>query len=224
MNYGVSFNRGDIVANCATDVRADFVRKVYSLFFLSLLVTVGVGALAVPYTQVIMSMWFVVIIAEIACLFGLMAAQRVSGLNVALLYLFSAIQGLILGPLLALYEARFPGLPAEAGWVTLAVFGGLTGYVFATKKDFSFLGGILWVGIIALMAAGIVSIFVHAAWLSIAYSVVGVLIFSGYVLYDTSQIMNRLSPQDAVVGAAMLYLDFVNLFLFILRLLSNRRD
>lgn len=224
MNYGVPYNSGGFVANQSADVRADFIRKVYSLFFLSMLVTVGVGAWAAANISVIDGFLPMLMIAGIVCIIALVFTQRVAGLNVALLYLYSAIQGAILGPLLAMYEARYPGLPAEAGWVTVAVFGSLTAYVFASKKDFSFLGGMLFIGLIALIVAGLVSFFVHAAWLSMVYSVVGVLIFSGYVLYDTSQIMLKLGPQDTVIGAVTLYLDFVNLFLFILRLLSSRRD
>ena len=224
MNYGVPYSGGGFVANQSADVRADFIRKVYSLFFLSLLVTVGVGALAAPYTPVVLGFWPILLIAGFVCIIALSFAQRAAGWNLALLYLYSAIQGAILGPLLTLYEARYPGLPAQAGWLTIAVFGGLTAYVFMSKKDFSFLGGMLFMGLIALIVAGIVSFFFHAAWLATAYSVVGVLIFSGYVLYDTSRIMTRLGPEDAVMGAVSLYLDFINLFLFILRLLSSRRD
>jgi FtsH-binding integral membrane protein len=223
MNYGMSYS-GGVVANQPANVRAEFIRKVYSLFFLSLLVTVGVGALLAPYTAAVLGLWPILAIAGIVCIIALSFAQRVQGLNLALLLLYSAIQGAILGPLLTIYEARFPGIAAEAGWITIAVFGALTGYVFTSKKDFSFLGGILFVGLIAMIVAGIVMMFVHAALASTIYSVFGVLLFSGYVLYDTSRIMLRLSPEDAVIGAVQLYLDFVNLFMFILRLLSSRRN
>ncbi len=81
----------------------------------------------------------------------------------------------------------------------------------------------LFMSLIALLVAGIVMLFVQAAWASMLYSVAGVVIFSGFVLYDTSQIIHRLTPEDAVMGAVTLYLDFVNLFLFILRLFSSRR-
>ena len=224
MNYGVAHSRGGFVADYSVDVRADFIRKVYSLFFTSLLVTVGVGAFAAANAPAIVGYWPILMIAGIACVIALSFARRVPGWNVALLYLYSAIQGAILGPLLTIYEARYPGLPLEAGAVTVAVFGGLTAYVFASKKDFSYLGGMLFVGLIGLIVAGVVMFFFHAAWLSMVYSVIGVLIFSGYVLYDTSRIMLRLAPEDAVIGAVELYLDFINLFLFILRLLSNRRN
>jgi FtsH-binding integral membrane protein len=96
-------------------------------------------------------------------------------------------------------------------------------YVMISKKDFSYLGGMLFVGLITLIVAGLVLMFVHSSMLGTLYSVGGVLIFSGYVLYDTSRIMQRLQADEAVSGAVSLYLDFLNLFLFILRLLNGRR-
>ncbi len=224
MNYGVPINRGGFVADYPADVRADFIRKVYSLFFLSMLVTVGVGTFAAPFTPVIAGYMLPLLIAGVVCIIALSFAARVPGVNLALLMLYSVIQGAIFGPMLTIFEARFPGIAAEAGWTTIAVFGGLTAYVFASRKDFSFLGGMLFMSLIALLVAGIVMMFVHAAWASMLYSVAGVVIFSGFVLYDTSQIIHRLSPEDAVMGAVTLYLDFVNLFMFILRLFSSRRD
>ncbi len=224
MNYGQTYNRGGFVADYSADVRAEFIRKVYSLFFLSMLVTVGVGAFAAPYAPVIAGFMLPLMIAGVVCIVALSFARRVAGVNITLLMLYSAIQGVVFGPLLTLYEARFPGIAAEAGWTTIAVFGGLTAYVFASKKDFSFLGGMLFMSLIALFVAGIVMFFVHAAWASMLYSIAGVLIFSGFVLYDTSQIIHRMAPEDWVMGAVALYLDFVNLFLFILRLFSSRRS
>jgi len=117
-------------------------------------------------------------------------------------------------------------VPAEAAILTIATFGGLSVYVWLTKKDFSYLGGMLFAGIIAMMVAGIVMWFVHSTLLHTIYCVVGIVIFCGYVLYDTSQILNRLGPDEAVAGAVSLYLDFINLFMLILNLLMelNRRD
>jgi FtsH-binding integral membrane protein len=225
MNYGMSYSGGGgFVADYSQDVRAEFIRKVYSLFFGSLLVTCLVGWYAAMNAATVLGFWPILAIAGFVCIIALSFAGRVPGLNLALFVLYSAIQGAILGPLLALYEARYPGLATTAGWITMAVFGGLTAYVFTTKKDFSFLGGMLFVALIALIVAGIVMFFVHAAWLSVVYCVLGILIFSGYVLYDTSRIMHHLRPEDAVFGAVSLYLDFVNLFMLILRLLSSQRN
>ncbi len=110
--------------------------------------------------------------------------------------------------------------------MTTAVFGGLSLYALQSRRDFSYLGGFLFVALIALIVGGIVMWFIHSSLLSMLYSVGGILIFSGYVLYDTSLIMRRLGPNDAVIGAINLYLDLINLFLFILQLLSelNRRN
>src|SRR4051812_47941989 len=119
MNYGMNYG-GGFVANQSADVRADFIRKVYSLFFLSLLVTVGVGALAAQNAAAIMGFWPILMIAGIVCIIALSFARRAAGWNVALLYLYSAIQGAILGPLLTFYEARFPGIATQAGWITIA--------------------------------------------------------------------------------------------------------
>ena len=155
-----------------------------------------------------------------------MFARRVSGLNLFLLYLFAAIEGAIVGPVLVLVNHAAPGIPMQAAVLTATVFGGLSLYAFQSRRDFSFLGGFLFVGLIALIVAGIVMMFVHSSLVATIYALVGVLIFSGYVLYDTSMIMRQLGPNDAVIGAVSLYLDLLNLFWFILQLLLdfNRRD
>ncbi|HZT41160.1 MAG TPA: Bax inhibitor-1 family protein [Chthonomonadaceae bacterium] len=128
--------------------------------------------------------------------------------------------------MLTLVNRVAPGIPAEAAILTAAVFGGLSLYAIQSKRDFSFMGGFLFVGLLALVVTGIVLIFVHAALLQTIYTFVGVLIFSGYVLYDTSLILKKLGPNDTVTGAISLYLDLINLFWFILQLLMefNRRN
>jgi len=100
-------------------------------------------------------------------------ARRVPGLNMGLLYLYAAIQGAILGPVLTMLERIAPGVPSEAAWLTGAVFGGLSLYVFQSKKDFNYLGGMLFMGLIALLVAGIVGFFVHAALFHTIYCVLG---------------------------------------------------
>jgi FtsH-binding integral membrane protein len=202
-----------------------FVRKVYGLFYMSLLVTVGVGWLCTQPAMlpVMTPLMLPLLIAGFVCIIALSFARRVSRLNVFLLYLFSAIEGAVYGPLLWLINQSAPGLPTSAAAMTVAVFGGLTVYVMVSKKDFSYLGGMLFIGLIALVVAGLVLMFLHSSMLGTLYAVGGVLIFSGYVLYDTSRIMQHLQADEAVSGAVSLYLDFFNLFLFILRLLGNRR-
>ena len=224
MNYSAPITR-DAVAYASGDVRVAFVRKVYGLFYMSLLVTVGVGWLCIqPAVLPVMTpLMMPLLIAGFVCIIALSFARRTGGLNVFLLYLFAAIEGAVYGPLLWLINQSAPGLPASAAALTVAVFGGLTLYAMVSKKDFSYLGGMLFISLIALVVAGLVLMFFNSSMLGTLYAVGGVLIFSGYVLYDTSRIMQHLQADEAVTGAVSLYLDFFNLFLFILRLLGNRR-
>lgn len=224
MNYSAPMTR-NAVAFASADVRIAFVRKVYGLFYMSLLVTVGVGWLCIQpeMLPVVTPLMLPLVIAGFICVIALSFARRTSRVNVFLLYLFAAIEGAVYGPLLWLINRSAPGLPASAALLTVAVFGGLTVYAMVSKKDFSYLGGMLFIGLIALVVAGLLLMFFHSSMLGTLYAVGGVLIFSGYVLYDTSRIMQHLQADEAVSGAVSLYLDFFNLFLFILRLLDNRR-
>ncbi len=229
MQYGIPQSTS-FVAEATPDVRATFIRKVYTLFFASLLTTIAVGAISAQaaFAPAMLALRPVWIIGTFACLIGMFFARRVSGLNLVLLYLFAAMEGALLGPLVSMINQVMPGVPAQAAWLTGGVFGGLSIYVFQSKRDFSFLGGMLWASLLALLIAGFVMFFVGSTVANTLYCIVGILIFSGYVLYDTSQIMNHLEPGQEAVGAIELYLDILNLFLFVLRLLgifnSSSRD
>jgi protein lifeguard len=219
---------GGAVAHAPQDVRAEFIRKVYHLFFTSLLATVAVGWVCSQpaVLPVMMPLMLPLLIVQIVLSFAVAFVRRSSAGALVLLYIYAAVWGAILGPLLTMIDKFAPGIPMQAGVITVATFGGLSLYVLQTKKDFSYLGGFLFAGVIGLLVAGFVMFFFHSSLMSMVYSVFGILIFCGYVLYDTSQIMNKLAPDEAVFGAVSLYVDFINLFLFILRLLMelNRRD
>ena len=173
------------VANQSADVRADFIKKVYQLFFLSLLVTVGVGAFTsqpavLPTAFALMPVF---LIAEFVCLIVMMFTRRAAGINTTLLYVFAGIQGAVFGPVLSMVDRYAPGIPLQAAVLTLTVFGGLTAYVLQSKKDFSYLGGFLFVALIAMLVGGLVMMFFHTALMSLVYSVFGVLLFP--VLFST---------------------------------------
>ena len=211
------------VSQAPGDVRADFVRKVYSLFYVSLIVTVLTGAFACQpdVLPAALGLRMPLLIVGLIVGFGMQFAQNVPGLNIGLLMAYSVIQGALLGPLLTLVERFAPGVPMQAGVITLAIFGGLSFYAITSKKDFSFMGGALTAGVIGLFVVGILLMFFHSPVVSLFYAGAGVVIFSGFVLYDTSQIMNKLAPNQVVGGAISLYLDFILLFMFVLRLLSE---
>ncbi len=216
------------VANAGPDVRANFIRKVYSLFFASLLLTIVVGWLCTTPALLPVAMPLIIPlgIADFVLVLVLSFWRGVSPIHFALYYLFAAINGAIIGPVLMMINQYAPGVPAQAAIITAAVFGGLTFYAFVSGKDFSYMGGILFAGLIGLVVAGFAMFFIHSTMLATAYAMLGVLIFSGFILYDTSMIIRRLTPNDTIVGAISLYLDLLNLFWMILQLLMEfqRRD
>ncbi len=220
MNYTASFS-DRTVAQALPDVRAEFIRKVYNLFFLSMIVTVGVGVGCATVAPAMIGMLMPLMIGGLVVGLIMSFTRSIPGVNLGMLILYSAIQGAILGPLLTLLNRVAPGIPLQAAVMTVAVFGGLSLYAMQSKKDFSYLGGMLCIAAVALLIGGIVMMFVQSSLLSMLYASAGILIFGGFVLYDTSQIIHKLTPDEAVGGAISLYLDFIGLFYMILRLLME---
>lgn len=220
MTYGNTSVFGS-VSQAPALVRAGFLRQVYGLFFISILVTITVGVITAGMGPVMLGFQMPLLIAFIVLAIAMAFARRTTGLNIALFYLFSAVEGAIAGPMLMLINHTAPGVPMMAAVITGGIFGGLSLYALVSGKDFSFLGGFLFMGLIAVMIGGLVLMFLHVAALYTLYTVGGALIFSGYILYDTSMIMRRLAPEEAIVGAVSLYLDLVNLFWFILQILME---
>jgi len=109
--------------------------------------------------------------------------------------------------------------------ITLGVFIGLTLFTLQSKYDFSGMGPFLFGGLIALLMAGLVGIFIpFSRTMDLIFAIGGCLLFSGYIVYDTYIINRRLSPDEYIMGAISLYLDFINLFLTILRLFNSLQD
>ena len=157
-------------------------------------------------------------------------ARRVPGLNLLALFAYTFVTGLFLAPMLFLVQVlashgqTLDSSPIrDAFLLSLAAFTGLTAYVFLSKKDFSFLGASLSVGIWVVLGASILAIFLHSAVFSLAIASAGVLLFAGYILYDTSQILRDRTEEDPIGAALRLFLDLVNLFVMLLRILSSQR-
>jgi FtsH-binding integral membrane protein len=118
-----------------------------------------------------------------------------------------------------------PGLIYNALFLTILIFAALTTYVFVSKKDFSYMGATLTIGIFMVFGALIVNMFVHSSSLDLALSIIIVILFSGFVLFDTSRILKRAHEIPPTLGALSLYLDFMNIFLALIRILGGgRRD
>lgn len=144
-------------------------------------------------------------------------------LNLVAYFSYVFLFGLLLAPLVLFVAHAAPVVLTQASLLTAFVFTGLTGYVFLTKKDFSFLGGALAIGMFALLGiaiAGMLFGFTPGLW----YSIAGVLLFSGYVLYDTSNVLHHYPTDRHVSAAIVLFVDVVLLFKHILLLLARSRD
>ena len=157
-------------------------------------------------------------------LFALMAFKNQHPLNAQLLFVWTLMEAYTVGVVCASYTAAGQGrIVVEALILTLSVFAVLTLYTFQSKRDWSFLGAGLYSGLWLLIFWGLFSWFVPALAGGL-YSLFGALLFSGYIIFDTWQITERLGYDDHILAAVTLYLDILNLFLFILRLLSRDRN
>ncbi|KPK41076.1 MAG: hypothetical protein AMJ69_00195, partial [Gammaproteobacteria bacterium SG8_47] len=129
--------------------------------------------------------------------------------------------GFGLGPMLSAYLslANGPQIIATAFAGTGVIFLGLSGYVLTTRRDFSFLGGFLFVGFLVILGAALLNIFVAIPALSLAISAAIVLIMSGFILYDTSRIIHG-GETNYVLATVSLYLNIYNLFISLLHILG----
>jgi len=230
-----------------------FLRKVYALFTGSL-VTASLGAFIALYAGADLSRvsvklgtavrtapplvvffanhWIIGMILFLGSFFAASAVRTRPGLNVAALFGASFVSGLYIAPMLWIVQFQatqgqtLSAAPVrDAFLLTVVGFTGLSSYALLSKRDFSFLGGFLSMGLWVLIGASLLSLFVGGNAFSLAIASVGVLLFGGYILFDTSRLLRDPENRDAVGAAIGLYLNFMNLFLFLLRILgSSRRD
>jgi uncharacterized protein len=146
-------------------------------------------------------------------------------------YVYAAAMGLSLSVIFAIYTGTSI---ATTFFVTAIAFAALSLYGYTTKKNLSAMGTFLFMGVIGLLVASVVNIFLASAALSFAISAVGVLIFAGLTAYDTQNIKNTYLEhaqngdqewlgKAAIMGALNLYLDFINMFMFLLRFMGDNR-
>ncbi|CUA66855.1 hypothetical protein RSOLAG22IIIB_00304 [Rhizoctonia solani] len=221
------FKYGVTVYESAPEIRQAFVRKVYSILFAQILGTCVVAKLsssdsAVAWVQTHRWAVFVPLFGSLINL-GLLWWKRLSHpINYVLLASFTVLESLSLGLVVSFYESR---IVLQAMLITLGVFLGLTLFTLQSKYDFSGMGPYLFGGLLVLVMTGFVGMFVpFGQTMDLIYAAGGCLIFSGYIVYDTFVITKKLSPDEFILGAVSLYLDFINLFISILRVLNNVED
>jgi len=214
-----------------------FMVRVYNWMGAGLAMTGGVSwyvstsetILNLLITQPIL--FFGLLIAELGLVFYLAARvmQMDVGQAMGVFFLYAGLNGVTLAPLFLLYTTASL---ASTFFVTAGMFGAMSFYGYTTKKDLTSWGGFLFMGLIGIIIASVVNMFLHNSMLYWIISYAGVLIFVGLTAYDTQKIkeMNILGNEgtdedtkEAIRGALTLYLDFINLFLMLLRIMGTRR-
>ena len=233
LNFNLSSRERELSMSAAFPI---LMRKVYVWMTLALALT-GLTAYGVATSPGIISalysnsvlLWGLVI-AEFAIVFGVSAAiNRLSLTTATLLFvLYSVINGALFSSIFLVYTMSSI---ASVFFITAGTFGVMALVGYTTKKDLSSMGKILFMALIGIIIATVVNIFLKSSGLETIVSYLGVLIFVGLTAYDTQKIKNMLlmapdaseaSQKIALLGALNLYLDFINLFIYLLRIFGRR--
>lgn len=208
------------------------LRNTYMLLGLSMLPTVIGAMLGLSMNFSFLAQHpFVGFIGMMAVMFGLfwgINANRENGLGVVLLLALTFFMGLMLGPILqaALHLKNGAQLVGMAAGGTGVIFFGLATVATVTKKDFSFMGKFLFIGLILLIVASLANMFFLIPVMQLTISAIAVLIFSGFILYDVSRIVTG-GETNYIMATLAIYLDIYNLFVNLLQLLmalAGERD
>ena len=209
--------------------RAVLVRRTYGLVFLGVLVTMVGAAFAMSQQAVLvqsMAHPFITFLLFFAALFFAQRVHRTFPLNIALTLLATFIAGVMIAPALYYYERTQPGIVSQAAMLTFVTFGALSLYAIFSRRDFSAWGGFFMVGVIVLLVTSLLNWFFKNETASLWLAAGTIFVFGGLLVFDTWRIVrsNQYGPDDYVPAAVSIYVDLLNIFLAILRLLGGRRS
>lgn len=237
-NFSANQHRAFLTDEQIRAEQASFMTKVYGWMSLALIVT-GVVAFYIASNEGLILTFIVNRFVFYACIFGelgvvwwLSSRVRDMSANTATLwfFLYAILNGITLSVIFLVYTM---GSIASTFFITAGTFAVMSAYGYFTKTDLTSWGNILFMALIGLIIAGVVNIFWQNNLFGMIVSGIGVLVFVGLTAYDTQKIkeMNIIGNEgtdedrkEAVMGALTLYLDFINLFIFLLRLLGGRRN
>lgn len=196
------------------------LKNTYLLLSMTLLFSAGTAGLAMALNAPPLP-WWMNLVGMLGLLF-LVQATRNSAAGIASVFAFTGFMGFVLGPMLSHYMAVIPNGPqlvALSLGGTGVIFMGMSAYALTSKKDFSFMGGFLLMGVLVLLIAGVANIFLQITGLALAMSVAAIGIFSALLLYDTSRIIHG-GETNYISATVALYLDIYNIFVNLLSLLG----
>jgi uncharacterized protein len=225
--------------NIATLVRTQqrYIQRVFSWMFVGLLMTaivafvLGSNNKVISYFQHNPGIFFGIVIAELVLVFFLSARINKMSATAATLifFIYAALNGITFSLLFSVYSLGSIGITFL---VTAGMFGVLAVYGAITKRDLSKMGSILFMALIGLVLASVVNMFIASSGLTWVITYAGVIIFAGLTAYDMQIIKqngtfvrnenDEVITRSAIMGALMLYLDFINLFFYLLRIFGNR--
>lgn len=224
--------------NVSKTAQSTLMRSVYTWMTLALAIT-GLTAMYMAKSLTVINMimqnsmlFWGVLIAEVVLVMYMSARiNKISFTTATLLFIaYSILNGVTLSILFLIYTASSI---ATTFFVTAGTFGAMALFGYVTKKDLTRIGSLCIMGVIGLIIASVVNMFLHNTMMDMIISYVGVLIFVGLTAYDAQKIKHLLSGDDievnestqkiALLGALTLYLDFINLFIYLLRILGDRK-
>ncbi|NXQ32485.1 LFG4 protein, partial [Alaudala cheleensis] len=218
------FNYGSNVASASVHIRMAFLRKVYSILSVQVLLTTVTSAIFLHSTGVQAfvharpALLLISGFGSLAVIVALTLYRHQHPLNLYLLFGFcSVVDRLLFLLVVTFYEVS---VVLQAFILTTAVFLGLTAYTLQSKRDFSKFGAGLFACLWILIFSGFLRLFFYSETIELVFAAAGALLFCGFIIYDTHLLMHKLSPEEYILAAINLYLDIINLFLHLLRFLE----
>jgi FtsH-binding integral membrane protein len=227
-NVPDDFKFGGSVSEATLDIRMSFIRKVYTILTVQLLLTAALSTVSFfsegyrNWIQTNSWMMWTSLLGAIAFLILTFWKRKSYPTNLIFLAGFTALEAYSISVITSFYESR---IVIEALIITLGIFVGLTLFACQSKYDFTswipYLAGGLWILIIfGFMAA----FFPHTSTSELIFGAAGAVIFSGYILVDTQLVMRHYHVEEEIAASISLYLDIINLFLSILRILNSQNN
>lgn len=194
------------------------IRSTYQLLSMTLIFSAFAAYLSISM-QASQGMGLVATIAGIVMLWFILPRTANSASGIPVIFAVTGLLGFGIGPMVAYYLAVNPSIVMTALGGTGVIFLGLSGYALTTRKDFSFMGGFLMVGMLVIIGASLLNIFMGIPALSLTVSAAVIMIMSGFILYQTSSLIHG-GETNYIMATASLFLSILNIFTSLLHLLG----
>uniref|UniRef100_A0A8D2CVP2 Transmembrane BAX inhibitor motif containing 4 n=1 Tax=Sciurus vulgaris TaxID=55149 RepID=A0A8D2CVP2_SCIVU len=216
------FNYGSCVSSASVHIRMAFLRKVYTILSLQVLLTTVTCTVFLYFESIRTfvhespALILVFALGSLGLIFALTLNRHKHPLNLYLLFGFTLLEALTVAVVVTFYDVY---IILQAFVLTTTVFLGLTIYTLQSKRDFSKFGAGLFALLWILCLSGFLKIFFNSETVELVLAAMGALL-CGFIIYDTHSLMHKLSPEEYVLAAISLYMDIINLFLHLLRFLE----